>query len=159
AAASPNSVEAFDPLSRWLARKPAVSWAIFLLCSLLQVAILVDTALDKSDVIDEPKYVGRAMSQWDVAKSYQMGSLPFWGMAIGIAIATEVRHATATPGLVAEPSGAAYYPMKPHLYAARFSTIFVVFFGGLLLFLSALRFGRGPALVAHVLWCFSPAIL
>lgn len=130
---------------------------------LLQAALLVGIARDKSDTVDEGRYVATATTLWTHGDfQYLCGApvLPMWGFALALRAADPALLATtprAAPleAVVGGPPGA----FQRRLLAARVATIAVVAAGGLLLWSAARRFGDRAGMVALVLWCFSPTVL
>ncbi len=137
-----------------------------------QMTLLLRTAWDKSDTIDEPTYMGSAVHQWTQAtrgganfafdRNCEAPALPKWGIAAGLRLADpELFSLWIKRGKAKEPD-----PLRPpvertrlNLFAARWATIALTVIGGLFLWSAARRFGETAALVTHVLWTFSPTIL
>jgi len=131
----------------------------------IQAALLVHTAWDKSEVGDEPTYLAAAalaFAHRDLDFNREAPALPKWGFALGLrAVDPSVAQTPARRDWAAThvlwsktPDG-----MRRNLLGARLATILVTVLGGLALWRAASRFGAGPALVTHALWCVSPAIL
>jgi hypothetical protein len=138
---------------RWLA------WALAL--AGLQAVLLAGTAWDKSDTADEPYYLATAVDQWTFVDFSRCDApaLPRWGFAAALRLvdaplfdpaSKKGRHPLWSRPM---PQG------RRNLSVARMATIGVTVGGGLLLWLSARRFGDLAALVAHALWCLSPTVL
>lgn len=131
----------------------------------VQGGLLAATAWDKSDVGDEPTYLAAAALQWahlDLDFNREAPALPKWGFALGLrAVDPSVpqtparRDWAATHVLWSRPTE----EMRRNLFAARAATVAVTVLAGLCLWRAASRFGAGPALVTHALWCVSPSIL
>ncbi len=137
-----------------------------------QAVLLLRTAWDKSDTIDEPTYMGAAVHQWTKTlggganfafdRNCEAPALPKWGIALGLRLADpELFEIWVKRGKAKEPD-----PLRPplerthlNLFAARWGTILMTVIGGLVLWSAARRFGEPAALVTHFLWCFSPTIL
>jgi hypothetical protein len=129
---------------------------------MVQTALLVHTAWDKSDIIDEPHYLAVSIPQWlhlDLATNCEAPALPRWGFGLALRL--------VDPPLFDESSTRGRHPlwsratpeMRRNLFAARLATILVTLAGGLFLWSAARTFGEGVALVTYSLWCLSPAIL
>jgi hypothetical protein len=114
---------------------------------------------------DEPTYLAAAALQWahrDLEFNREAPALPKWGFALGLrAVDPSVaqtparRDWAATHILWSKPTEG----MRRNLFGARLATIVLTMASGLWLWRAATRFGWGPALVTHALWCFSPSIL
>lgn len=159
-------------LSAWLGTGRR-AWALALLLAFLQGGLLVHTAWDKSETIDEPYYLSMAAMLWGGQGEVLQYApvVPPWGFALTMKLfASGLEEAAAVQGdlekadLVAERMNRLLWrkslnELRWTLLVARFATILVVVLGGLLLWRVATRFGPVPALVTHVLWCFSPTVL
>jgi len=131
----------------------------------VQAGLLAATAWDKSEVGDEPTYLASAALQWahhDLEFNREAPALPKWGFALGLrAVDPSVaqtparRDWAAAHVLWSRPMEA----MRRNLFGARLATVALTVIAGLWLWRAASRFGPGPALVTHALWCFSPSIL
>ncbi len=163
-------------LRRALDRRNFKMKRIYLLLALalacMQMTLLLRTAWDKSDTIDEPTYMGSAVHQWTQAtrgganfafdRNCEAPALPKWGIAAGLRLADpELFSLWIKRGKAKEPD-----PLRPpiertrlNLFAARWATIALTVIGGLFLWSAARRFGETAAIVTHVLWTFSPTIL
>ena len=128
----------------------------------LQAGLLVHTARDKSDTVDEPIYLAVSVPQWmhlDLAAHCELPALPRWGFGLALRL--------ADPGLFDEGEAVGRHPlwsrppreMRRNLFAARLTTIAVTLAGGLFLWRAARPFGVGVGLVAYGLWCLSPTVL
>jgi hypothetical protein len=131
----------------------------------LQATLLAATAWDKSDVGDEPTYLAAAALQWahrDLDFNREAPALPKWGFALGLRAVdpsvsrTPARRDWAGTHVLWSKTMA---EMRRNLLGARLATIVVTMLAGLCLWRAASRFGPGPALVTHALWCVSPSIL
>lgn len=127
----------------------------------IQAVLLVTTAWDKSDTIDEPHYLATAVRQWNertLRHNPDAPALPKWGFAVML-------HFTDPPLFEGGTSGR--HPlwsrppehMRRNLFAARSATIALTVVAGLVLAAAALRYGFVAALVTQTLWCFSPTVL
>ena len=139
-------------------REAAAAATLFL----LQAFLLVHTARDKSDTVDEPLYLAVSVPQWlhlDLASHCETPALPRWGFGLALRL--------ADPGLFDESEAVGRHPlwsrppreMRRNLFAARLTTIAVTLAGGIFLWRAARTFGVGVGLVTYALWCVSPAIL
>ena len=147
--------KAFEGMTRhrWL--------ALALLLSAVQAVLLLHTAWDKSDTIDEPYYLATAVDQWTFLDFSRCDApaLPRWGFAAALRL--------VDPRLFDPDSKSGRNPLwsrpmaigRRNLFVARLSTIALTVAGGLWLWRAARRFGDVPGAVAHALWCFSPAVL
>jgi hypothetical protein len=152
-----------DPLTRWLT-KWRLAWPLALLLLAIQAALLVTTALDKSDTIDEPTYMERAAALHTAPPGEMPGGwiLPQWAWAAALKIVSPAvdppdgkRFLYFSVGLLDDyPAG-----RRTALVAARLTTIGATVLGGLFLWLAARRLGEGPGALALFLWCLSPAVL
>ncbi len=129
--------------------------------AVLQSALLLRTASDKSDTIDEPHYLATATRQWNegtLRHNPDSPALPKWGFALALHV--------SDPALFA-PGGGGRDPLwsrppaqtRRNLMAGRAATIVLTVAAGFFLAAAALRFGAAAALVTHALWCFSPTVL
>jgi dolichyl-phosphate-mannose-protein mannosyltransferase len=145
--------------------KRSVPLALALLLAALQASLLVSTARDKSDTVDEDIYLPAAAILWarhDFSVNPESPVLPKWAFAA--AMRTVEPRLDETP---AELERAGNYVLwygtrariERLLLAARLTTIAATTLAGLLLWSVARRFGPAAALVTHALWCFSPAVL
>ena len=134
---------------------------VLLLCS-VQAVLLLRTAWDKSDTIDEPHYLANAFQQWqhgDLTGNCESPAFPKWGFAAALRL--------ADPRLFDPQVRQGHHPLwsrpqpqtRRNLFAARCVTVVLTVLAGLLLFLAASRFGRHAALATLALWCFSPTVL
>jgi hypothetical protein len=130
-----------------------------------QAALLVATARDKSDTVDEDIYLPAAAILWahhDFGVNPDSPVLPKWAFALALRAAEPALDATP-PEMARAENYVLWYQGRARvervLFAARLTTIAVTVLGGLLLWRVALRFGMVPGLVTHALWCFSPAVL
>lgn len=138
----------------------------------LQALLLVRTAWDKSDTIDEPVYMSAAVHQWTrvfggdhdgaFERNCESPALPKWGFGLGLRLADPplfeawVNRTTGKePDVLAPPIPR----IRRVLLAARLATIALVVLAGLALWSAARRYGEDAALVTQALWCFSPTIL
>lgn len=133
-----------------------------LLLAAAQGVLLARTAWDKSDTVDEPYYLATSVKQWafaDFSESCDAPALPKWGFAAALRLADpalfDAGAKVPRDPLASRPPEQA----RRNLAAARAATILMTVAGGLLLWLSALRFGPFAAAVSHALWCFSPCVL
>jgi hypothetical protein len=130
--------------------------------ALVQALLLVQTARDKSDTIDEPLYLAtgaRLLERLDLVRNCDLPALPRWSYGLALrAVDPALFDATATGGR---------HPLwsrdnrrlRRNLLAARATTILVTVAGGLLLWRAARRFGEATGLLAQALWTFSPTVL
>jgi hypothetical protein len=139
--------------------------ALAILMAGAQAALLVATARDKSDTVDEDIYLPAAAILWahrDFGVNPDSPVLPKWAFALALRAAEPELDATP-PEVARAENYVLWYRGRARvervLLAARLTTIAVTVLAGLLLWRSALRFGPVPGLVTHVLWCFSPAVL
>lgn len=130
--------------------------------ALAQTVLLVTTALDKLDTMDEPHYLAGAVQLWWDPGSVETCDAPAlakWGFALPLRLLEPEMFDPGAPSgrhpLWSRPPDVA----RRNLLAARGATILVTVVGGLFLWLAARRFGPQVALLAHALWCFSPAVL
>ena len=139
-------------------REAAAASALFL----LQAFLLVHTARDKSDTVDEPIYLAVSVPQWmhlDLHSHCELPALPRWGFGLALRL--------ADPGLFDPSEAVGRHPlwsrppreMRRNLFAARAATIAVTLAGGIFLWRAARTFGVGVGLVTYTLWCLSPSIL
>ncbi len=138
-----------------------------------QATLLVRTAWDKSDTIDEPVYMAAGIHQWtrvfsgDVNRAFERNcespALPKWGMALGLRLADPPLFEAwlNRPAGTKEPDplGPPMARARNNLFAARVASILVTTIAGLFLFAAALPFGPAAALLTQALWCFSPTVL
>ena len=137
--------------------------AAALVLATAQAALLLHTAWDKSDVVDEPTYVVAAARLWqghNFSWNPEGPVLPKWGFAVALRLMDR---------LAERPQGMDPFrhflwslptpELRRMLLGVRATTIAVTVAGGLLLWAAARRFGEGPALLTHALWCFSPLVL
>jgi hypothetical protein len=136
-----------------------------LLLAAVQAALLVATARDKSDTVDEDIYLPAAAILWahrDFGVNPDSPVLPKWAFALALRAAEPALDATPREMARAE-NYLLWYRGRARvervLFVARVTTIVVTVLGGLLLWRVALRFGTVPGLVAQALWTFSPAVL
>jgi len=134
---------------------------VAVLCT-LQAVLLVRTAQDKSDTVDEPYYLAVSVPQWlhlDFANNCDSPALPRWAFGLALRL--------ADPALFDETAVQGRHPlwsrpppaMRRNLLAARLATIAITLVGGLFLWRAASTFGAGVGLVTYALWCTSPAVL
>jgi hypothetical protein len=157
------ALDAQDPLSQWLTSR-RLAWPLALLLLGTQAALLVTTALDKSDTIDEPIYIERAASLYKTPPGELPGGwiLPQWAWAAALRLVAPAidppdgrRFLYFSAGVLDDyPAG-----RRTALMATRLTTIGATVLGGLFLWLAARRLGEGPGVVALCLWCLSPAVL
>ena len=140
-------------------------WLAAAVLAALQGALLVDTAWDKSEVGDEPTYLAAAalaFAHRDLDFNREAPVLPKWGFALGLrAVDPSVAQTPARRDWAATHVlwSKTVDGMRRDLLGARMATILMTILGGLCLWRAASRFGPGPALVTHALWCVSPSIL
>ena len=139
--------------------------ALALVMAGAQALLLVSTARDKSDTVDEDIYLPAAAILWahhDFGVNPDSPVLPKWAFALAMRAVEPALGATPREMARAE-NYVLWYRDRAHveriLLAARLSTIVVTVLAGLLLWRVALRFGTVAAAVTHTLWCFSPAVL
>jgi Dolichyl-phosphate-mannose-protein mannosyltransferase len=139
--------------------------ALAILMAGAQAALLVATARDKSDTVDEDIYLPAAAILWahrDFGVNPDSPVLPKWAFALALRAVEPQLDATPRELERAE-NYLLWYRGRARvervLFAARLTTIAVTVLAGLLLWRIALRFGPLPGAVTHVLWCFSPAVL
>lgn len=128
-----------------------------------QAALLLHTAWDKSDVVDEPTYVVAAARLWkrhDFWWNAEAPVLPKWGFAVALRLMDRLDE--TPPGM--DPATHLLWSrpvpeLRRVLLGVRGATIAVTVAAGLLLWAAARRFGDAPALLTHALWCFSPLVL
>lgn len=131
----------------------AHKWLLLaLLLALIQAVLLFRTVLDKSETVDEWRYIHRSVQQWQADNYYCSPVLPHWGFGAALHTAGDPR---ITAPLTAYRAGA----LQDNLIVARAATASVVVLGGLLLWLAARRFDDRVGALAHTLWCFSPLLL
>jgi hypothetical protein len=137
-------------------------WAAAAAFALVQAALLLHTAWDKSDTVDEPYYLATAVQQWsfaDFGRTCDAPTLPRWGFALALRVADPALFDPGTSG-GRDPLWSRPLPRtRLNLWAARCATAIVTVAGGLWLWAAARRFGPFPALVTHALWCLSPTVL
>jgi len=147
------------PRRRW-------AWTLAsVLVSLVQGGLLLDVARQKSDTVDEDIYLPAAALLWargDDAPNNDSPILPKWAFAAAMrAVNPALEHTPA--GLEAAAEHVLWYGGRDRterlLIAARATTVAVTVGAGWLLRAFALRFGSGAALIAHMLWAFSPTVL
>ncbi len=145
--------------SRRMGRRSIVA-AAFL--TLVQAVLLVTTAWDKLDTKDEPHYLATAVNLWNAPGSVydcDAPALPKWGFALALRLADPVLFDpaanTGRHPLWSRPPEVA----RRNLLAGRAATMLVTLVGGLVLWLTARRFGEGAALLTHALWCLSPNVI
>jgi hypothetical protein len=130
--------------------------------ALIQGFLLVTTAWDKSDTIDEPIYLAtgaRQVERLSVTHNCDLPALPRWAYGVALRV--------VDPALLDPNSKGGRHPLwsrdnrrlRRNLMAARATTILVTVAGGLFLWSAARRFGEPTGLVAHTLWVFSPSVL
>jgi hypothetical protein len=137
--------------------------AAALVLAAAQAALLLHTAWDKSDVVDEPTYVVAAARLWqrhNFSWNPEGPVLPKWGFAVALRLMG--RMVESPPGT--DPARELLWSLplpelRRVLLGVRATTIAVTVAAGLLLWAAARRFGEGPALLTHALWCFSPLVL
>jgi hypothetical protein len=146
-------------------RAALLGWPLAAVLCLVQGGLLAATAWDKSDTADEPSYIAAAALLWshgDLWSNHYAPLLPKWGFALGLRVA-EPQIAQTPPELRQAQRfvlwGRPVDALRRNLFAARMATVLVTVLAGLFLRAAALRFGALPAVVAHVLWCFSPTVL
>jgi hypothetical protein len=133
-----------------------------LLLVAIQAALLLRTAWDKSDTVDEPHYLAHAVLQWreaDFDSNCDSPALPKWGYALVLRL--------GDPILFSERQDVGRHPLwsknergaRRNLFLARLVTILVTLAGGLFLRAAASRYGARAASLSHALWCFSPTLL
>lgn len=158
------TAEGLDSLSRFLSRRCRATLVAMVFAS-VQSVLLLHTALDKSDVIDESTHIGAAALLWahgDFRTNREAPVLPKWGFALAIRLVDPTLSRAPRDHLAAIDHTLWSKPfptMRRNLVAARIATVAVVVAGGLFLWLAARRFGEATALCTHTLWCFSPSIL
>jgi hypothetical protein len=138
--------------------------ATALVLAAVQAVLLLLTAWDKSDVVDEPTYIVAAARLWkrhDFQWNSEAPVLPKWGFALALRLMDRL---SSDPPSGVDPAAHLLWsrpvPELRHvLLGVRAATIAVTVAGGLFLWAAARRFGEGPALLTHVLWCFSPMVL
>jgi hypothetical protein len=152
-----------DPLTRWLTKR-RLAWPLALLLLAIQTGLLVTTALDKSDTIDEPTYMERAAALHKAPRGELPGGwiLPQWAWAAALEIAAPAvdppdgkRFLYFSVGVLDDYPGG----RRVALVATRIMTVCATVLGGVFLWLAARRLGEGPAVVALCLWCLSPSVL
>jgi len=127
-----------------------------------QAVLLLRTADDKSDTVDEAHYLANAVLQWregDFNANCDSPALPKWGSALALRL--------GDPILFADRPDVGRHPLwsknetqaRRNLFLARLATIVVTLAGGLFLRATAGRFGASAANLTHALWCFSPTLL
>ena len=139
--------------------------ALAILMAGAQAILLVATARDKSDTVDEDIYLPAAAILWahrDFGVNPDSPVLPKWAFALALRGVEPELDATP-PELARAENYVLWYQGRARiervLFAARLTTIVVTVLAGLLLWRIALRFGPLPGAVTHALWCFSPAVL
>jgi len=139
--------------------------ALALLMAAAQAFLLVSTARDKSDTVDEDIYLPAAAILWahhDFDVNPDSPVLPKWAFALAMRAVEPALGATPREMARAE-NYVLWYKDRAHveriLLAARLTTIAVTVLAGALLWSVALRFGPVAGAVTHALWCFSPAVL
>ena len=154
----------YDPLSRWL-RSGRRALLIAVALAALQAGLLLHTAYDKSDTIDEGTYLAAA-ALWavhgDDETNREAPMLAKRAFAAALALVDDRLHETPP-----DFGGAEHWvlydrgldALRRNLLAARLTTIVATVLGGLLLWLAARRFGDGPAALTHGLYVLSPPIL
>ncbi len=139
----------------------------------VQAALLVRTAWDKSDTIDEPVYIAAAIHQWTrflsgdekdaFERNCESPALPKWGIALGLRLADpplfEAWLARPSGTKEPDPLGPPIAHAHANLFAARLASLLLTTAAGLFLFAAALPFGSAAALLTQALWCFSPTVL
>jgi Dolichyl-phosphate-mannose-protein mannosyltransferase len=153
----------FAASEAWRGRRLSLALAAGLAAA--QAGLLMATAWDKSDVIDEAGYLLHGVAQvnaLDFGRNCEAPALPKWGFGIALRLADPAFFAALPEGHRTwdSPLYTRELPqLRKNLFAARLGTILVTVAGGLLLWAAACRFGRGVAFVTHALWCFSPTVL
>lgn len=136
-------------------------WLLVALVALLQSALLVRTAWDKSDTADEPTYLAVSVRQWqgDFTSNCESPALPKWGFGLALRLVdAELFNPASRRGR--DPLWSRFLPeTRRNLLAGRSATILVTVLGGLLMFLCGRRCGDGTGLLAQALWAFSPTTL
>lgn len=139
-------------------RAAVAAWVL----AVIQAGLLVHTALDKSDTIDEPHYLAAGVAQahgLDFRTNCDAPALPKWAFAGALRIADpEIFDPASRRGrdpLWSRRPG----EVRRNLVAARGTTIALTVAAGLLLWHTALAFGPAAAVVTHALWALSPNIL
>jgi hypothetical protein len=135
-------------------------WGLALGLAVVQLGLLLATAWDKSDTVDEAGYLIDGIRYWedgDFVTRCESPPLPKWGFALALRL--------VAPDLFVSPRPHPLYDqelpvMRRNLLAARSATALVTVLAGLLLW-SAGRGLLGPAggFLTHALWCFSPTVL
>ncbi len=139
----------------------------------VQATLLVRTAWDKTDTIDEPVYIAAGIHQWtrvlsgNVNQAFERNcespALPKWGIALGLRLADPplFENWAKRPAGAKEPDplGPPSAHARNNLFAARGASILITTAAGLFLFAAALPFGPAAALLTQALWCFSPTVL
>jgi hypothetical protein len=148
-------------------RRPGARSSLILVLAfaVAQAALLADTARDKSDTVDETRYVGSAASLWahrTFRDNCEAPVLAKWGFGVGLRL-LEPRLAESPAGWQ-DASAALLADVPPEqlervFFAARSATIAAVVVAGLFLWAASRRFGVAAGVVAHGLWCFSPTVL
>jgi hypothetical protein len=137
------------------------AWLGVAAIAVLQTLLLLHTAWDKSDTADEPHYLSVAVRQWqgDLLANCESPALPKWGFGLALRLVDGVLFdASAKIGrdpLYSRPLA----QTRRNLMAARSMTVAVTVSAGVLLFLSAGRFGVATGLLAQALWAASPGVL
>jgi hypothetical protein len=147
------------------ARRLGLAWAAALLLAGLQAVLLVQTARDKSDTIDEATYIPRAAMLFTPQRDGGMPrnwALPQWGYALALRLAAPEALPLPSDRYLLEQRllwDATPEQLRRRLLAVRLATVAVTVGAGLLLWLAARRFGEAAALLTLALWCFSPTVL
>jgi hypothetical protein len=142
-------------------RHPSRLWTPLALgLAVVQLALLLSTAWDKSDTVDEAGYLMDGIRYWkdgDFVTRCESPPLPKWGFALSLRL--------VAPELFVSPRPHPLYDqdlpvMRRNLLAARAATALLTVVAGLLLWSAARSlFGSPGGFLTHALWCFSPTVL
>lgn len=140
--------------------------AVVAALALAQAALLLSTAWDKSDVVDEPVYITSAAMLWhrgDFGFNKESPALPKWGFAASLRL-FDPRFATppdSGPVAIQERLLWSRTPedLRRVLLIARLPTILVTVIAGVLLWLTGRRFSPLAGVLSQCLWSFSPLVL
>jgi hypothetical protein len=131
----------------------------------LHLGLLMHTAWEISDTVDESTYVGAASWQWahgDFLYNCEAPALPKWGFGATLRMAD--RTILDSPKAWDRPIQHMLWSRSPevlrrNLFSARVATVLAMVLGGLLLFFAAMRFGLSTAIFTHALFVLSPNLL